>query len=788
MAYQADAMVNYDPVDKTVLANEQVDANGFSWRSGAKVEKKMLRQWFFKISEFRQQLLDDLEHLAKDNAWPERVLTMQRNWLGRSVGGRIKFSTSISEGHEIEDIEVFTTRPDTLFGVQYLALSSTHPLVQRLATDDAELREVLEKFSSFPEDSKFGHKLEGIHALNPLASEADVPKSTSASIPIYVAPYVLGDYGGGAVMGVPGHDARDHAFWKENCPDRPIQSVIAPPSPSAAKFLGEFMLVTGKGILTSNNGSFSGLTSEEATTKILSLLSSHNKGSASETWRLRDWLVSRQRYWGAPIPIIHCDSCGPVPVPASDLPVELPKGSIDWTKSNGAELFADPSWLNVPCPSCGQDARRETDTMDTFVDSSWYFMRFPDPKNEEQPFSAESANSNVPVDLYIGGVEHAILHLLYARFIAKFLSTTHLWPFGSSPSIRGEPFRKVLTQGMVHGKTYSDPTTGKFLKPDEVDLSTPSRPIVIATGEQARVSYEKMSKSKYNGVDPTECVEKHGADVTRAHMLFQAPVSDVLEWDEEKISGVRRWFLKVFEMVENAKTLSSNSEIGRNQEGGKEKTPYELLTTTKVEDSKQLEADKALWRQVQLTIESVTESYSKTFALNTVVSDLMTLTNAIQDHQAKLVSSPPPSSTSQIISQQSLEPLLKLLAPIAPAVCEELWETLHSTSRTPSSATDTSSIPSIHLLPFPTPDNSLPHLAPKTQTCAIQVNGKLRHTVKIPLIDEALNGKDLEKWIVEEILKDGEARGKFVEGKTDIRKAKKIIVVGGGRVVNFVVR
>lgn len=770
-------MVNYDPVDKTVLANEQVDANGFSWRSGAKVEKKMLRQWFFKISEFRQELLDDLDHLAKDGAWPERVLTMQRNWLGKSTGARIKFSAATSEGHGVEDVEVFTTRPDTLFGVQYLALSSTHPLVQKAAKSDAQLKEVLTRFPSFPDDSKFGYKLKNLQAINPLASESGAPDTAKSSIPIYVAPYVLGDYGGGAVMGVPGHDARDHAFWTQNLPNSPIRSVIRPQISASPT---EDTLFTGKGILASNNGSFSGKTSQEATSEIVALLSSQGRGSASDTWRLRDWLVSRQRYWGTPIPIIHCSSCGAVPVPPSDLPIELPKGNIDWTKSNGAELFEDPSWLNVPCPKCDAPAKRETDTMDTFVDSSWYFMRFPDPKNEEQPFSTASANENLPVDLYIGGVEHAILHLLYARFIAKFLSTTSYWPGGSSPGIKGEPFRKVLTQGMVHGKTYSSPDTGKFLKPDEIDLSTPSQPMVVATGQLAKVSYEKMSKSKYNGVDPTECVEKHGADVTRAHMLFQAPVSDVLEWDEEKISGVRRWFNKLFDLVDATAHITTSLDP--------KKTPFEILTKQDHGDLNNLDADKALWRQVQTTIQDVTESYSKTFALNTVVSDLMTLTNAIQDHQSTLPSSTIPSSqhsisnlsTSQIISHYSTTTLLKLLAPIAPAICEELWESLYRST--------SSSTPSIHLPPFPIPDSSLPFLSPKTQTCAIQINGKVKHTIELPIMGKETKREEMENYIMEEIQKDDEARARLIEGRWDIRNAKKIIVVGGGKVVNFVVK
>jgi len=563
-------------VDKTVLANEQVDANGCSWRSGAKVEKRRLKQWFLKISEFRDDLLKDLDFLAKGGAWPERVLAMQKNWLGKSIGARIKFPVVAYDQSTHSDIEVFTTRPDTLFGVQYVALASTHPIVQALAKTDAELQAFLDTIPTLPADSKVGYLLPHVRAMNPLAYDESTPAAAKDELPIYVAPYVLGDYGDGAVMGVPGHDTRDHAFWKNNRFDEPIRMVIAPSADGSIIPISDGPFIH-HGHLTSHCGTYAGLTTAQATKKIIELLESKKMGSTAESWRLRDWLVSRQRYWGTPIPIIHCNSCGPVPVPEDQLPVELPTVEGHWMKGKAGNPLDDAhDWVNTSCPKCHGPAKRDTDTMDTFVDSSWYYMRYIDVKNENMLFNPKKADDSLPVDIYIGGVEHAILHLLYARFISKFIARTGLW---NSKNF-GEPFKKVLTQGMVHGKTYSDPSNGRFLKPEEVDLSVSSKPIVVATGEQANVSFEKMSKSKYNGVDPSECMSKYGADVTRAHILFQAPVNEVLEWHEEKISGITRWLRRVHEHIASLQDvwIGLNEitpkayfiEFGQAAEGGKE--------------------------------------------------------------------------------------------------------------------------------------------------------------------------------------------------------------------------
>jgi leucyl-tRNA synthetase len=830
-------------VDKTVLANEQVDANGCSWRSGAKVEKRRLKQWFLKISEFRDDLLKDLDFLAKGGAWPERVLAMQKNWLGKSIGARIKFPVVAYDQSTHSNIEVFTTRPDTLFGVQYVALASTHPIVQALAKTDPELQAFLDTIPTLPADSKVGYLLPHVRAMNPLAYDESTPAAAKDELPIYVAPYVLGDYGDGAVMGVPGHDTRDHAFWKNNRFDEPIRMVIAPSADGSIIPISDGPFIH-HGHLTSHCGTYAGLTTAQATKKIIEVLESKKMGSTAETWRLRDWLVSRQRYWGTPIPIIHCNSCGPVPVPEDQLPVELPTVEGHWMKGKAGNPLDDAhDWVNTSCPKCHGPAKRDTDTMDTFVDSSWYYMRYIDVKNENMLFNPKKADDSLPVDIYIGGVEHAILHLLYARFISKFIARTGLW---NSKNF-GEPFKKVLTQGMVHGKTYSDPSNGRFLKPDEVDLSVSSKPIVIATGEQANVSFEKMSKSKYNGVDPSECMSKYGADVTRAHILFQAPVNEVLEWHEEKISGITRWLRRVHEHIASLQDvwIGLNEitpkayfiEFGQAAEGGQEMLKYTESLAREFENrpgpkdiSKEgildglsdlkfriqlLERDKALWRLVQTTIQNVTRSYSETYSLNTVVSDLMTLTNAIIEHGDLTRNHKGPdrvnaeiSSTFEInngnsdisstlqVNKWATKALIQMMAPITPAFSEECWELLQHSDRkgqasSPSKEGLSPAEPeswqhSVFDSEFPEMDGTIEWFPPTTQPCAVQVNGKLKAVVELPIPEKGLGGEELNKWLTGELLATDE--GKKLEQKLHITEAKKIIVVHGGKTINFVVK
>lgn len=764
LAYQAEAEVNYDPVDKTVLANEQVDANGFSWRSGAKVEKRKLKQWFFRISEFSEDLLKDLDSLAKDGAWPEHVISQQRNWLGKSTGALVKFPL-ISRDHEVGTaLEVFTTRPDTLFGVQYLALASNHPVVAQLAKNDAELQAFLDTLPGLPPDSKVGYLLPHIRGINPLAFHEKTPDATKESLPIYVASYVLGDYGEGAVMGVPGHDTRDHAFWQEHTNEQPVRIVLAASEDESTTVLKNEPFVH-HGYMTEHSGFYKGKHSKEAGDMMVRMLEGAELATPTTKWRLRDWLISRQRYWGAPIPIIHCDTCGTVPVPDEELPVLLPEVDNHWAQGKaGNALESSPDFVETECPKCSGPARRDTDTMDTFVDSSWYYARFADPQNPNQLFSPEAAKS-LPVDIYIGGVEHAILHLLYARFIYKFLATTPLIPqYSEADAPSAEPFKRLITQGMVHGKTYIDPETGKFLKPDEVDLTDLSKPRVVATGAAAAVAFEKMSKSKHNGVDPTEFTSKYGVDPTRAHMLFQAPVADVLNWDEGKIAGVTRWLQKLHDQVE-ALAKSPEESLPAKEYFASRGSPPSAGRPDKGKLSK-WDSETALWRETQNKIESITRSYEKIYPLNVVVSDLMTLTNELVQHK----------QADEGIRRQTAETIVRLMAPITPAFAEECWSLLHPSE---GSIFKTAG--------FPVQDGSLPMLQAEHIKCAVQVNGKLRATVTIPRPPSDLQGGALGDWIVNAILETEDGRSRFSEGKYNVRLARRTIPVDGGKVINFVI-
>ncbi|UPX18359.1 Leucine--tRNA ligase [Ascochyta rabiei] len=737
LAYQAESLVNYDPVDKTVLANEQVDAHGCSWRSGAKVEKRMLKQWFLNIKHFQEPLLNDLTTLAENGRWPDKVLAMQKNWIGRSEGTRLWFDVEAHRRHvQLDPVDVFTTRPDTLFGVQYIALSLTHPIVHRLAPHDDALRAFISRAKHLPLDTKQGYRLPHVLARNPLAQ---VTGATDSAIPIYVAPYVLDDYGSGAVMGVPGHDARDHAFWTTNAGEEPIKVVItaragAPPRPLHPGSKDD-QILTARGFLAPDVPEFANMPSKQAAKLMVKKLQASGKRAEQTAhWRLRDWLVSRQRYWGTPIPIIHCPSCGPVPVPDAHLPVELPHLPDSFFRGrSGNPLDDDEHWKKTSCPKCASPAQRETDTMDTFMDSSWYFFRFLDPNNTSSIVSPQKADRGMSVDLYVGGVEHAILHLLYARFISKFLATTPLWPAGRL--VNGEPFNQLITQGMVHGETFTDPENGRFLKPDQVDTTSRNHPKIKASGLTPNVSFEKMSKSKYNGVDPAATIARYGADATRAHMLFQAPVTDVLEWDEKKITGVQRWLHRVLRLSSALWFPDEELEKFRVPQNVDEDT-YEIVAryhrnagrtgttpTTQSELIAALHADEAkLWSKTQQTIASVTESYSHSYSMNTIVSDLMTLTNTIWDapHSSRLMGWLKWSATVHLI---------RMVAPIAPGVAEEAWHNLYHHTCRPSERSNM--VPSVFAHGFPTAHvDIIPHLNPTT-TCVVQVDGKRKFQVEI---------------------------------------------------------
>lgn len=760
LAYQAEALVNYDPIDKTVLANEQVDGNGRSWRSGAIVEQRMLKQWFFKITAFQEALLDDLDSLLEDGRWPERVIQQQRHWIGRSKGATITFELQLEDGGK-SLAQVFTTRPDTLFGVQYLGLSLTHPIVQSLAQSRPDLSEFLQKRASFGPESKDGFELP-IKAINP----ASVLGSTlPKEIPVFAAPYVLDGYGEGAVMGVPAHDTRDYAFWKLNKAGVPVETVIEPQSALQAGQPAGQGAFTDHGILTTSCGSYSGMPSQEAGAQIVQDLQAHNCASETQTWRLRDWLISRQRYWGTPIPIVHCQSCGAVPVPDAELPVQLPElvGDVQGQKGNPLDAIED--FVNTKCPACGTPAKRETDTMDTFVDSSWYYARFPDSHNTEQLFSYAAAKEMLPVDLYIGGVEHAILHLLYSRFIFKFLCQEGQIPNDGSV-LSQEPFTRLIAQGMVHGKTFSDPETGRFLKPDEiVPDSRGQNMLVKSTGKEAAVTWEKMSKSKHNGVDPGTCFQKYGADVTRAHMLFAAPLSEVLQWDEEKIVGVQRWLYRVSRLVDEL--ISRQHETDVNHERN--------LASLSEADAELLLFANATQRGITNTVEN------NIYNVNTVVSDLIKLTNAICERKIEQL--------DPWLADTVVDCLVKMLAPIAPAFAEQCYEdmqTLSGRMQYQKSSIFTDDWPEALL----TREEETTLKSKNTAiTCAVQINGKMRFTTKVPAPllknNKVVVSQEHDDLVVATVLKTEEGKSWLID-RNDWTSRKRVIVVGGGKVLNIV--
>lgn len=644
IAYQKEAEINWDPIDKTVLANEQVDSKGKSWRSGAVVEKKMLKQWFLGITKYAEELLNDLNDL---NKWPENVKNMQINWIGASKGAEISF---VVNDLQFDKISVYTTRAETLPAVKYLALSWNHPLVQKYCSTDPKLKEFVCKIPSLPHYSKVGYKIEGLSAINPLTKEM---------LPIFVTPYVISDYGsssnnnnsksnssqqGAAVMGCPGHDHRDFDFWKTNMPDEKVETCIEPRLIGQAKGRRPedppLPYILPFGYMKDNTGKYSQLLVIEARMKIVADLQEAGIAKPVTKTKLRDWLISRQRYWGTPIPIIHCDSCGTVPVPEEDLPVLLPDIQ-DIPKKGGNPLEHISDFVNVKCPSCGHDAKRETDTMDTFIDSSWYYFRYLDSKNNKLPFDQSKVNQNMPVDLYIGGIEHAILHLLYSRFVSKFMGSLGMWKDRTH-----EPFKQLVTQGMVHGKTYTDPQDGRFLKEGDLEMNDSKTLVIKDTEVEPLVTYEKMSKSKYNGVDPDECIKHHGPDATRAHMLFQSPIPDVLKWDETKIVGVERWLDNLVRFT----GVIADSELKFNEE-------Y-------VQPNENDEAEVKFHNEFEKLFRRVTDSFESYLSLNTIISDYMKMTHF-------LVVSEREERVRLELIMQNLRRLVSVIYPVVPTISEE---------------------------------------------------------------------------------------------------------------------
>ncbi len=718
LAYQNEALVNWDPVDQTVLANEQVDGEGRSWRSGALVEKRRLRQWFLRITAYAGELLDDLPKLS---GWPERVRTMQANWIGRSTGAELHFPLLDASGAPSgESLSVFTTRPETIYGASYVVLAPEHPRVASLTTEAH--RDAVVAFTdlvgrqSEQERTAEDRPKRGV----PIGARVRNP-ATGEAIPLWIADYVLADYGTGVVMGVPAHDARDFQFARRH--ELPVRPVILPEGSDAHAFEGGAWLESGVMI---HSGPYDGLPSPEAKQRIIADAEAAGWGRARVQFRLRDWLISRQRYWGCPIPVIHCDNCGVVPVPAEQLPVELPTG-LRLEGRGGSPLANLEAWVSVKCPCCAAPARRETDTMDTFMCSSWYYLRYADASNNQLPFAREAVDRWLPVDQYVGGIEHAILHLLYSRFFTRVLRDRGLLGFD-------EPFTRLLTQGMVQGITYRNPHTGRYVPPAAVvDPDDPRDPV---DGQRLEASFDKMSKSKHNGVDPTAVIEKYGADTARMFILFKAPPEKDLEWDDADVEGQFRFLQRIWRLVDGA--LGRGLNLVERSTAAADPLPSELTET-----------ERQLRRAVHTAIQEVSADLLGPLQCNTAVSELMKLANAMGSHL---------ESAGDAVAREALRTLLVLLAPFAPHLAEELWHRLHGPE-------------SVHRQRWPVVDETA--LRRDTIPLVIQVKGKVRGSLEVPA--------DCDAATLEQLALRSEIAERWLEG----RPPRRVIVVPG-KLVNLV--
>jgi leucyl-tRNA synthetase len=607
LVYRKQSQVNWDPVDMTVLANEQV-IDGRGWRSGALVERRKLSQWFLRITEFADELLDGLGRL---DHWPDKVRLMQENWIGRSQGLRFRFELAEPVAGET-GFEVFTTRPDTVFGASFAAISPDHPIALALAEENETLADFIAECKQggttaaeleTAEKKGFDTGARVVHPLDP-----------EWALPLYVANFVLMDYGTGAIFGCPAHDQRDLDFARKY--GLPVTRVVAPSPEEADEPIGEEAYV-GPGRLV-NSRFLDGLTAEDGIREVIARAEADGWGEGTTVWRLRDWGVSRQRYWGTPIPIIHCEACGAVPVPRGQLPVVLPE-DVDF-ETPGNPLDRHPTWAQVDCPGCGGPARRETDTLDTFVDSSWYFIRFASQPGDS-PFDRAEAERWLPVDQYIGGVEHAILHLLYARFWTRAL--TRIGKLGVE-----EPFRGLFTQGMVTHATFQD-AQGRWLTPDEAGAHA---------GPVTRGRVEKMSKSRRNTVDPEPIVDQYGADAVRWFMLSDSPPERDLEWSEAGIQGSWRFVQRIWRLAAEEAERGTSTWLGDGEDPGLDRKAHRTIAA------------------VGANIEAL--------AFNKAVANLYELTNALEK------AAPSPSRS------RAVEILVRLAAPMIPHLAEEAWAVL----------------------------------------------------------------------------------------------------------------
>jgi len=723
LIYRKSSKVNWDPVDNTVLANEQV-IDGRGWRSGALVEQKELTQWFFKITDFADELLEAIDEL---DGWPEKVRLMQKNWIGKSEGLTVRWELDADTAPEgFTDLEVYTTRPDTLFGASFMAVAADHPIAQEAAKTNPELKAFAEEcrrmgtsVAALETAEKRGFNT-GIHVKHPF--------DDSWTLPIYVANFVLMDYGTGAIFGCPSGDQRDLDFARKY--DLPVKPVVMPKDQDAATFSIGDDAYTGDGVMI-NSDFLDGMAPSDAFNEVANRLANVDingrvQGERQVNYRLRDWGISRQRYWGCPIPIIHCDNCGIVPVRDEDLPIELPE-DVSFDKP-GNPLDHHPTWKDTHCPSCDAPARRETDTMDTFVDSSWYFARFTAP-NSTNPTDPASADAWLPVDQYIGGVEHAILHLLYSRFFARAMKKSgHL---GVS-----EPFKGLFTQGMVTHETYKT-SKGDWVSPEEIDFEGSEDSRIAkhrSSGEELKIgSIEKMSKSKLNVIDMTAMAESFGADATRWFVLSDSPPERDVQWTEAGIEGVWRYVQKLWRLVADADTLIQSTDDGS-------KDNFDATT---------------LLKTTHVAVAQVSEAY-ETLRFNRAIAQLYELTNALSKAVNSVSGNPTAKERAAIKTATTF--LVKLCNPVVPHVTETCWSMLGNTSI----LTDED---------WPIADEK--YLVNDTITLPVQVNGKRRGEIVVPA--------DMPKEQIQETALSLDAVSRILDGQSP----KKVIVVPG-RIVNVV--
>ncbi|MCY4230913.1 MAG: leucine--tRNA ligase [Alphaproteobacteria bacterium] len=661
LAYRRKSWVNWDPVENTVLANEQV-IDGHGWRSGAPVERRELAQWFLRITAYSDELLEALDSLDR---WPDRVRLMQANWIGRSEGARIRFRLK----GRADTLEVFTTRHDTLFGASFMAISPDHPLAQEIAARDpgmeafiAECRALGTSEAAIEQAEKRGRDT-GLRALHPF--------DDGVELPVYAANFVLMDYGSGAIFGCPGHDQRDLDFARAY--GLPVLPVVCPPDADPTSFEIGAEAYTGDGRLI-NSSFLDGLEVPEAKRRMGERLEAHGTGERTLQYRLRDWGVSRQRYWGCPVPVIHCRTCGIVPVPRADLPVTLPD---DVTFDHpGNPLDRHPTWKHVPCPSCGAPAERETDTFDTFFESSWYFARYCSPGVEDRPFDRKAVDYWMPVDQYIGGIEHAVLHLLYSRFFCRAMKECgHIGI--------NEPFAGLFTQGMVCHETYRA-EDGVWLLPGEVEEDGAGGRQRVSDGAPIIVGRsEKMSKSKKNVVDPEEIIDRYGADVARLFMLSDSPPARDLDWTEAGVEGAWRYLNRLWRLVDETPDAPAGAGTS--------------------------EAAEALRTITHKTVDAITGDLER-FHFNRAVARVRELTNALADAL--------PATDPALVAayREGIETAVRLIGPMAPHLAESCWQRLGGNGLLAEQA-------------WPTADPA--RLMEDIVVLPVQVNGKLRGQLEI---------------------------------------------------------